>query len=148
MKKSLTILSALFLFTLVSIQAEEPLQAEEPGASVENKIAWHSITMIDFKPGTLDEVKTLIRKFETASKNAGTEVPELYWFKSGKYDLILTWKLKEGKADFQGKWSPYGDPWWNALVEQEGSEEAASQLQADYNNLVDSSVTSLSRKAL
>ena len=142
MKKSLAVVAALFLGTLVYVQAEDPVPADD------NKVAWHSITMVDFKPGTLDEVKTLIQKFETASLKAGTGVPELYWFKSGKYDLILTWKLKDGNADFQGKWSPYGEPWWNALVNQEGSEEAARKLQADYNNLVDTSVTTVSRKAL
>jgi hypothetical protein len=142
MKKSMAIVTALFLGTLLSLHAEDPIPADN------NKVAWHSITMIDFKPGTLDDVKTLILKFESASLTAGIDVPELYWFKSGKYDLILTWKLKEGKADFQGKWSPYGESWWNALVEQEGSEEAASQLQTDYNNLVDTSVTTVARKAL
>ena len=142
MKKSLAIIAALFLGTLVYVQAEDPVPVDD------NKVAWHSITMVDFKPGTLDEVKTLIRKFESASLTAGTGVPELYWFKSGKYDLILTWKLKDGKTDFQGKWSPDGESWWNALVTQEGSEEAASKLQDDYNSLVDTSVTTVSRKAL
>jgi len=141
MKKIIAVFVPLFLSALLTIHAEDPTPPKS------SKVAWHTITMIDFKPGTLDHVKLLIGKFETASLAAGTAVPDTYWFESGKYDLILTWKLKEEKADFQGKWSPFGDPWWNALVEQEGSEEAAIMLQAEYDSLVASSVTSVARQA-
>jgi hypothetical protein len=141
MRKLILSIVSVFLIALLSAHAEEPASQKD------EHYTWHSITMIDYKPGTLEEVRTLIRKFETASVSAGTDVPDLYWFKSGKYDLVLTWKLKEGNTDFQGKWSPYGEPWWNALVHQEGSEEAARKLQSQYNNLVASSVTTLARKA-
>ena len=140
MKKIFAFTLPLVLTALLSVHAEEP---ESP---YKDNVAWHSIIMIDYKPGTVDEVKALIRKFETASEAAGTLVPEFYWFESGKYDLILTWKLKDGTVDFEGKWSPYGEPWWNALVKQEGSEEAANELQATYNNLIASSVTSVARQ--
>lgn len=141
MKKLLSTIVPLFLVALITVHAEEPASKKD------KHFTWHSITMIEYKPGTLDEVKTLIQKFESASESAGTDVPDLYWFKSGKYDLVLTWKLEEGNTDFQGRWSPYGEPWWKALVEQEGSEEAAGKLQSHYNDLVASSVTTLARKA-
>ena len=131
-------------FILAAITYAYP---DEPTPSDDNNVMWHSITVIDYKPGTLDDVKALIQKFDAASETAGTLLPEVYWFKSGKYDLIVTWKLKDGEADFQGKWSPYGELWWNALVQLEGSEEAAEKLQADYNNLIASSVTSIACKA-
>jgi hypothetical protein len=142
MKKLFVFIAPLVLSTYLFANPDEPSPPED------DNVTWHSITMIDYKPGTNDEVKAMIQKFESASEKAGTALPELYWFESGKYDLVLTWKLKEGITDFQGKWSPYGEPWWKALVEQEGSEEAASKLQADYNNLVDSSVTSLARRRI
>ena len=141
MKKFFTFIAHLFLSTMLSAHPHEPLPSED------SRVAWHSVTMVDFKPGTLDDVKELIRKFEAASETAGTILPELYWFESGKYDLVLTWKLKDGKADFQGKWSPCGEPWWKALVELEGSEEAARKLQERYDSLVVSSHTTLARKA-
>lgn len=141
MKKILFLIIPLCLSALLYAHPDEPKQGES------GKVVWHSITMIDYKPGTLDEVKSLIEKFEAASETSGTALPELYWFKSGKYDLIVTWKLQEGQADFQGKWSPYGESWWSALVEQEGSEEAATRLQSHYNELIDASVTTVARKA-
>ena len=141
MKKFFVLLAPLFLSAILSTQAEEPTP------SVNTDVMWHTITVIDYKPGTTDAAKALIQKFESASENSGTILPEIYWFESGKYDLIITWKLQNGPADLQEKWSPAGDTWWNALVAQEGSEAAAKKLHADYYELVASSVTNVSRKA-
>ncbi|MCK5692871.1 MAG: hypothetical protein KAI08_08480 [Bacteroidales bacterium] len=141
MKKFFVLLAPLFLSAFLSARPEEPTP------SVNNDVMWHTITVIDYKPGTTDAAKALIQKFETASVTSGTILPEIYWFESGKYDLVVTWKLQNGPADLQEKWSPAGDTWWNALVAQEGSEAAAKKLQADYNELVASSVTSVARKA-
>jgi hypothetical protein len=103
--------------------------------------------VVDYKPGTENDAKALIQKFESASEKAGNSLPVIYWFDSGKYDLVITWKLPDGPADLQGKWSPDGASWWNALIEQEGSEEAALKLQAEYNELIASSLTRVARKA-
>ena len=141
MKKIFALLAPLFLSAILSAHPEEPTP------SVNTDVMWHTIVVIDYKDGTLEAAKVLIQKFETASETAGVSLPEIYWFESGKYDLVLTWKLQDGPADLQEKWSPYGDTWWNALVAQEGSEEAAVKLHADYNELIASSVTSVARKA-
>ena len=141
MKKFIVFLAPLFISTLLSAHPEEPTPP------VSTDVMWHTITVVDYKPGTVDEAKALIQKFETASETSGTTLPVIYWFESGKYDLVVTWKLKDGPADLKGKWSPDGETWWNALIAQEGSEEAAIKLQADYNELIASSVTSVARKA-
>jgi len=141
MKKFIVFLAPLFISVLLSAHPEEPTPP------VSTDVMWHTITVVDYKPGTVDEAKALIQKFETASETSGTTLPVIYWFESGKYDLVVTWKLKDGPADLKGKWSPDGETWWNALVAQEGSEEAAIKIQADYNELIASSVTSVARKA-
>ena len=141
MKKLLALIAPLFLSTLLYAHPEEPT------SGADSNVMWHSITMVEYKPGTADEARTLIQKFEAAAEESGTALPVIYWFESGKYDMILTWKLSDGETDFQGKWSPHGDAWWKALVNQEGSEEAARKLHAEYDNLVASSVTSVSRRA-
>jgi hypothetical protein len=141
MKKFFVLLAPLFLSAILSAHTEEPTP------SVNSDVMWHTITVIDYKPGTTDAAKALIQKFETASETSGTTLPEIYWFESGKYDMVVTWKLQNGPADLQERWSPAGDTWWNALVAQEGSEAAAKKLQADYYELVASSVTSVARKA-
>ena len=141
MKKIFALIAPLFLSAFLYAHPEEPT----PEAN--NKVIWHSITMVEYKPGTADEARAMIQKFEVAAEEAGTALPVTHWFESGKYDLIVTWKLNDGVTDFQGKWSPHGEAWWKALVKQEGSEEAARKLQDDYNNLVASSVTSVARRA-
>ena len=141
MKKILLLIVPLFLSALLSSHAEDPTPM------VTTDVMWHTITVIDYKPGTTDAAKALIEKFKTASETSGTTLPVIYWFESGKYDLVVTWKLENGPADLQEKWSPAGEPWWSALVAQEGSEAAARKLQTDYNELIASSVTSVARKA-
>jgi DNA-directed RNA polymerase specialized sigma subunit len=61
--------------------------------------------------------------------------------------MVLTWKLKDGPADLEGSWSPDKDLWEKALAVQEGSEEAANRLLDEYNSLIASTVTKLSRMA-
>ena len=141
MKKIFALFVPLFLSAFLSAHADEPTPA------VNTDVMWHTITVIDYKPGTTDAAKALIQKFVRASETSGTTLPEIYWFESGKYDLVVTWKLQNEPADLQEKWSPAGDTWWNALIAQEGSEVAAKKLQADYYELVVSSVTSVARKA-
>ncbi|MEA3460265.1 MAG: hypothetical protein U9R49_00210 [Bacteroidota bacterium] len=141
MKKLLALAAPLFISALLLAHPEEPTPTDE------SDVMWHTITVIDYKPGTVDAAKEIIQKFEAASEKAGTSSPVIYWFESGKYDLVVTWKLPDGPADLQGKWNPAGETWWKALVAQEGSEDAATLLQSNYNALIASSHTSVSRKA-
>lgn len=141
MKKLFALIAPLFISALLLAHPEEPT----PGDG--SDVMWHTITVIDYKPGTVEAAKKYIQKFEAASAKAGIPSPVIYWFESGKYDLVVTWKLQDGPADLQGKWNPAGETWWNALVAQEGSEEAASILQSNYNALIASSHTSVARKA-
>lgn len=127
--------------------ALHPVHADEPQTAPKSEVVWHTITVVDYKPGTNETALAIIQKFESASRASGTSSPDIHWLESGKYDLVITWKLKDGPADLKGRWSPDGDAWWNALVDQEGSEEAAAKLQSEYNDLIDSSITSVARKA-
>lgn len=141
MKKTLTLIFSLFLSVLLFAHPDEP--APPPNSN----IMWHTITVVDYKPGTENEARALIQKFESASKTAGASLPVIYWFESGKYDIVVTWILPEGPADLQEYWSPDGARWWSALVAQEGSEAAALRLQEQYKELIASSVTQVARKA-
>jgi hypothetical protein len=136
----------LFAFTLF-IGAGLSARADEPVPSNHSSYSWHTVTLVDYKPGTEESVKQLIQKFESASLAAGTIKPQIHWFESGKYDLVITWNLQNSPASDQWTWSPEGEDWWTALVSQEGSEEAAKKVQEEYNSLIASSVTNVARKA-
>jgi len=58
--------------------------------------------VIDYKPGTVETAKEIIWKFESASEAAGTPIPVIYWFESGKYDMVVTLELKNGPDDTEG----------------------------------------------
>jgi hypothetical protein len=141
MKRLIIMFVPLFISALLFAFPDEPVTTKH------SEVTWHSITVIDYKPGTEDDARELIHKFETASEKAGTSTPVIYWLESGKYDLVITWELKNGPVDFQGNWSPDGAKWWSALVAQEGSEEAARNLQSRYNELIATSVTNVAKKA-
>jgi hypothetical protein len=120
---------------------------DEPTPSKSSNVVWHSITVVDYKPGTVETAREIIQKYESASEKAGTPSPVIYWFESGKYDMVVTWELKNGPDDLNESWSPADESWWAALVSQEGSEEAARQLHASYQDLIDSSITNVACKA-
>lgn len=141
MKKFLLFAIALFITAGLSAHPDEPVPSNHSAYS------WHTVTLVDYKPGTEESAKQIIQKFESASLAAEMGKPDMHWFETGKYDLVITWNLKTSPAKDQWTWSPEGENWWNALVSQEGSAEAARKLQEEYNALIASSVTNVARKA-
>jgi len=120
-------------------------QNEEPSPK-KHDATWHRVVFVNFKAGKAGEANDIIKKYESAAVRAGTPQPEKYWFETGPYDLMLIWDLKGGPADLEWKWSPDGVNWWKALVDQEGSEEAADELRNRYSDLVANSTSQLIRQ--
>ena len=137
---------ALFVSALV-ISAGLFAHPDEPTPPEHSSFSWHTVTLIDYKPGAEDSARELIKKFESATLSAGISLPVVHWFKNGKYDLVVTWTLDKSPESDQWTWSPDDENWWQALVAQEGSAEAASEVKNDYDALVASTVTKIARKA-
>ncbi len=135
------------LFTLFFVSAVIFAQNDAPAPVKHSDVTWHTVSVIDFKPGKAGEAKKIIAKFETAGSSAQTPLPVVYWFETGKYDLVVIWKLEKGPADLEWSWSPDGVKWWEAFVAQEGSEEAAQKLQDEYSSLIASTVKNVARKS-
>jgi hypothetical protein len=141
MKKFSLFVSALFIGAGLFAHPDEPVPPEDASYS------WHTVTLIDYKPGTEESARRLVEKFESASKAAGTKAPVIHWFENGKYDLVVTWNLDKSPANDKWTWNPDSEEWWKALVAQEGSLEAARKVENEYNALVATSVTNVARKA-
>jgi hypothetical protein len=120
---------------------------DEPNPAKISEVSWHSIRLVEFEAGSLDEVKKIIRKFESASEATGLSATSIRWFESGKYDLVVIWELDQKPIGSEWNWSPLADEWWNSLVTQEGSEEAALRIQDQYQSMVTSTVTNIARKS-
>ncbi len=141
MKKFALLVSALVISAGLFARPDEPTPPEH------SSFSWHTVTLIDYKPGAEDSARELIKKFESATLSAGISLPVVHWFKNGKYDLVVTWTLDKSPESDQWTWSPDNENWWQALVAQEGSAEAASEIKSDYDALVASTVTKIARKA-
>ncbi len=141
--KKLNIILPLLLISAI-IFAHPP---EEPNTVKLSGVSWHSVRLVEFENGRIDEVKQIIQKFETASASAGLPATSVRWFESGKYDLVIIWEMDQQPVVSEWNWSPQADKWWNSFVAQEGSEEAAKKLQDQYDSMVTSTVTNIARKA-
>lgn len=141
--KKITIILPLLLMSGI-IFAHPP---DDPIPGNLSGVSWHSIRLIEFENGHIDEVKDIINKFETASVSAGIPATSVRWFESGKYDLVVIWEMDQKPAVAEWSWSPQVDKWWTSFVAQEGSEEAAQKIQDQYKSLVQSSVTNIARKS-
>ena len=139
MKKIAFIVFIACIGTAVFAQDEDP----EPKKF---DATWHRLVLVDFKPGKAGEAQALIEKYESASTKAGTPMPQQFWFETGPYDMMLIWDLKNGPSDLEWDWSPDGVKWWNAFVAQEGSKEAAEEVQKNYSSLVSGSTSQILRK--
>ncbi len=140
MKKFAFYLATLFICTSLFAFPDEPIPIKH------SSFSWHTVSVVDYKPGSVESAKQLIDKFESASLAAGTSTPVIHWFETGKYDLVITWNLEKSPEKDKWTWSPEGEDWWDALVAQEGSVEAARKVLEDYNAIVASSVTNVARK--
>lgn len=142
MKKLATLIPLLLMSALIFSHPPD-----EPNPAKISEVSWHSIRLVEFETGSLDEVKKIIQKFESASEAAGLQATSIRWFESGKYDLVVIWELDQKPIGSEWNWSPLADKWWNSLVTQEGSEEAAKRIQDQYQSMVTSTVTNIARKS-
>jgi hypothetical protein len=102
-----------------------------------------SITHVDFKPGQRESAMDLITEyFVKASQKAGTPGPILaIHYQTGKWDASFIWELPGGMADLEWYRSPRDIKWFAALSEIVGGEDKASEIWADFNSKIASSVT-------
>ncbi len=138
---------SLLLFVILFIASGALAQEEMQPTKYEN-VSWHQVVLVDYKPGKEKRVKEIIKLYEAAGKAAGTPKPEMIWFMSGEYDLMLIWTLKDGPSEFEWQFSPDGLKWWKEFVNQQGSKEVAEKIHAEYMDLISSYTSYLARKDL
>lgn len=123
----------LFLFSFSSLKAQD---AEELKPEKYTGVDWYEFVYVDFEAGSMDKVVEIMGKLNKAAKTAGTDAPKIYRLVTGKYDVMLEWKLKDGPAELEWKRTKDGIKWWQALIEQEGGEDKAKALMAEYRGYV------------
>ena len=130
--------------TLAMFAVPAAAQDDEGGPMTQGDDARYvSATMVKFKPGKRERAFEIIAEhFKPAGDAAGTPGPlGVIHFQTGAWDAIFVWNLEGGMADLEWYRSENDIKWWAALVEQEGGEEAAGELIAEYQSLIDEAET-------
>lgn len=105
---------------------------------------WQIIEVIKFKSGHMDEAKEVIEKYKAAGEPG--QMPEMYWFVFGEWDLMLMWEVPDGPSYLEWKRSPRGIKWYKKFLEQQGSKEEAEKVMEAYSETVQDSKSFLTRQ--
>lgn len=98
-----------------------------------------SATVVKYKPGKRERAFEIIADhFVPAGEKAGTPGPlGVIHYQTGEWDALFVWNLEGGMADLEWYRSEDDIKWRKALADQEGGEEAAGELLAEYTSLID-----------
>jgi hypothetical protein len=96
----------------------------------------------------LDEAMKLIEEyFEPASNKAGLPGPAMLMVNhTGKWDLTVVWKMKDGLKAMEWKTSPEDAKWMSAMHEMVGGADKAKEIMEQYQSLVSATSTVICRQ--
>lgn len=137
--KVLAVSAALAMFAIPASAQDD----DEGPITQGDDARYVSATLVKFKTGKRERAFEIIADhFKPAGAKAGTAGPlgEIH-YQTGEWDALFVWRLEGGMADLEWYRSEDNIKWYAALVEQEGGEEAAGELLAEYESLVDDAET-------
>ena len=137
--KVLAVAAALTMFAVPA-----SAQDDDEGPITQGEDARYvSVTHVNYKPGKRERAMEIIAAhFKPASEAAGTPGPlGAIHYQTGEWDAVFVWRLEGGMADLEWYRSENDIKWFAALAEQEGGEDAAGALLAEYQGLVDEAET-------
>lgn len=111
-----------------------PATAQDGGKKREGA-EYHAVWFLDFESGREDAaIKIIEDYFVPASEKAGTDMPvfELNML-TGRWDMLIGWKMAGGPADLAWEISPDDEKWFAALGEIAGGPEEAQEILADFD---------------
>ncbi|MXP29249.1 hypothetical protein GRI58_10500 [Porphyrobacter algicida] len=107
-----------------------PAQAQ--AAEEEEARTTYRIEFLKLKPGMGERWNEMGEKyFGPATKEAGMEQPAIHWLSSGRYDIMMVFKMPRGMAMLDSHNPPERTAFRKALVKVAGSEEAAKKIMAE-----------------
>ena len=131
LSSTLAVIAAASLFCSTAAVAQ---QDDDGGPLTQGDDAVYiSITFVDYKPGKRSDALQIIDEhFAPASEAAGLQGPMAIHFQTGQWDAAFHWRLENGMVDLEWFRSPDDVEWMEAMVAQEGSEDAAEAIIASY----------------
>lgn len=134
----------LLIFTVFLLTSHFMMGQEEMKPEKWEDVSWQVVEMVKFKSGTMDEVKGIIEKYEAAADP--DNMPELYWFVFGDWDMMIIWPLKDGPSMLEWKRSQSSIDWYQRFIDQQGGMDEAKKVFEAYDEAVLDSKSFMTRK--
>ncbi len=142
LRTTVTVLALLFCFTSISAQEEEmtPKKYENP--------EYYFITFIKFETGKVMPAKKIIQDyFVPSGVKANVPGPAMMLdLVTGEWDMMVSWKLKDGLEAINWEMSPDDVKWGKAFQEMAGNREKAEEINAEWQSYIKASKTQLARR--
>jgi hypothetical protein len=105
---------------------------------------WKQVVIVKYHAGMTGNASKIVQKyFKAASEKAGTPIPMEISMRTGEYDVILVWAMKDGLEEMNWESSPDNVKWWNALAEMTGGMDKAKEKWDEYLAMVDYSTSAI-----
>ena len=121
--------TALFSYPAIT-HLGTPVQAQS--AEKQEGRTTYRIEFLKLKPGMTERWNELGEKyFGPATDAAGMERPAIHWLMSGRWDVMMVFKMPRGMAMMDSHNPPERAAFRKALVKVAGSEAAASKIMKE-----------------
>lgn len=139
--KVFAVSAALTMFALPAVAQDD----DEGPVTQGDDARYVSATVVKYKAGKRERAFQIIAEhFVPAGEKAGTPGPlGVIHYQTGEWDALFVWDMDGGMADLEWYRSEDDIKWAAALAEQEGSEEAAGALLAEYTSLIHEAQTNV-----
>lgn len=84
--------------------------------------------------------------FAKADENAGIDPPTAYHLVTGKYDMLVIWKMKEGVETLNYEMTPDDVKWMKEMAKIAGGQDKAMSKLEEFYSYVEDWETSIARK--
>jgi hypothetical protein len=134
--KTLTAIIVIIFIGMFVLPTTTQAQEEPQPKRFEN-VEWKRIMYVKYVPGKMGRALEIIDDhFVKAGQAAGTASPVRYEMRTGEWDLVLVWNMKEGVETMIWEVSPDNIAWRKKLNEQLGGADKAQAVWDEYMSLV------------
>lgn len=114
-----------------------PATAQAQATGQEQARTTYRIEFLKLKPGATERWTELGEKyFAPATKEAGMDLPDVHWLMSGRWDVMMVFKMKRGMGMLDSHNPPERVAFRKAMAKVAGSEEAAKKIFKEEGEMV------------
>lgn len=145
---SLALALAGYSFAAGPVLAQDAAEEGLPEVAKRENVRYYNVIYVKFKAGHNDAAwEILYEKLQPASEAAGNRVVVLD-FDSGIWTSAIYIPMPDGYGQLEYAFSPRAKEFWDALIAQEGSLEAARAVFKEWNGHIARSATAIAHMHL